>query len=380
MDGAHPAAAAAGARCWPVSSRGALPARAACAVGFDYEVAANAEIDGHGRRARPGAGLRPAARRDHPQPAGRAGRGHHRRRPAWSFVRQRAVHAADPAGGGLPDLPEMPSTAGTIGADLSRPRSSQVVIAAGRDDTLPVLTGVRIEIDGDRLTLAATDRYRLAVRELRWRPERPGCPPSRCVPARTLAETAKSLTGGAQVSVALSTGDGAGAGQGADRLRGQGRGWPTRRAPHHHAAARRGVRQVPLAAARLVRRSAASRDWLVRRGGQAGCPGRAAQHPGAADLHRRPGAARRGHRRRGPGVRVARRASTDAPAEDSRSRSTRRYLLDGLGAVDAETTAVGFTTPKKPASLPGGKESESRPPTATADDFRYLLMPVRLSG
>ena len=50
---------------------------------------------------------------------------------------------------------------------------AQVAIAAGRDDTLPVLTGVRVEIDGERLTLAATDRYRLAVRELPWRPEEP---------------------------------------------------------------------------------------------------------------------------------------------------------------------------------------------------------------
>ena len=44
-------------------------------------------------------------------------------------------------------------------------------MAAGRDDTLPMLTGIRLEIDGARLTLAATDRFRLAVRELDWSPE-----------------------------------------------------------------------------------------------------------------------------------------------------------------------------------------------------------------
>ena len=45
-----------------------------------------------------------------------------------------------------------------------------MAVAVGRDDTLPVLTGIRVEFEGDRLVLAATDRYRLAVRELTWTP------------------------------------------------------------------------------------------------------------------------------------------------------------------------------------------------------------------
>ena len=49
---------------------------------------------------------------------------------------------------------------------------AQVAIAAGRVDTLPQLTGVRVEIEGDQLTLAATDRYRLAVRTLPLAPHR----------------------------------------------------------------------------------------------------------------------------------------------------------------------------------------------------------------
>ena len=64
----------------------------------------------------------------------------------------------------------VPTTAGTVNASEFATAVSQVAIAAGRDDTLPMLTGVRLEIKGDRLTLAATDRYRLAVRELTWNP------------------------------------------------------------------------------------------------------------------------------------------------------------------------------------------------------------------
>src|SRR5947207_8109688 len=69
-----------------------------------------------------------------------------------------------------PTLPDMPATAGTVDAGVFAAAVSQVAIAAGRDDTLPLLTGVRVEIEGSMMTLLATDRYRLAIRELPWRP------------------------------------------------------------------------------------------------------------------------------------------------------------------------------------------------------------------
>ena len=62
---------------------------------------------------------------------------------------------------------------GRSAATCSPRPSRQVAIAAGKDDTLPMLTGVRVEIEGETVTLAATDRYRLAVRELKWQPEQP---------------------------------------------------------------------------------------------------------------------------------------------------------------------------------------------------------------
>src|SRR5439155_21331707 len=83
-----------------------------------------------------------------------------------------------------PSLPEMPEVAGTLGSDAFAAAVSSVAVAAGRDDTLPVLTGVRIEIDGEGVTLAATDRYRLAVRTLRWKPIDPALQATALVPAR----------------------------------------------------------------------------------------------------------------------------------------------------------------------------------------------------
>src|SRR5689334_12035014 len=103
-----------------------------------------------------------------------------------------------------PRLPPMPSTAGTVASADFATAVGQVAIAAGRDDTLPMLTGVRLEIDGARLTLAATDRYRLAVRELDWNPEDPSAEAVQVlVPARTLNDAAKSLAGSTSLTIAL---------------------------------------------------------------------------------------------------------------------------------------------------------------------------------
>ena len=102
-----------------------------------------------------------------------------------------------------PDLPELPQTAGTVDGGALAAAISQVVPAASRDDTLPLLTGVNIEVDGDIMTLAATDRYRLAVRELPWSPARPGRQGEFLVPARTLADAARTMTPGVPVTVRL---------------------------------------------------------------------------------------------------------------------------------------------------------------------------------
>lgn len=110
-----------------------------------------------------------------------------------------------------PALPQMPNATGTVPGEVFASAVQQVAIAAGRDDTLPVLTGVRIEIEGDTVTLASTDRYRFAVREFLWKPENPEASAVALVPAKTLLDTAKALTSGDQVTLALS---GSGAGEG----------------------------------------------------------------------------------------------------------------------------------------------------------------------
>jgi DNA polymerase-3 subunit beta len=52
------------------------------------------------------------------------------------------------------------------------------------------------------------------------------------------------------------------------------------------------------------------------------------------------------------------------------------YLLDGLGALDAPQAELRFTSSTRPAVLAGKETAED----TAGDDYRYLLMPVRLSG
>ncbi|KOV67242.1 DNA polymerase III subunit beta [Streptomyces sp. MMG1121] len=93
-----------------------------------------------------------------------------------------------------PAPPAAPAVYGEVDAAAFATAVGQVAVAAGRDDTLPVLTGVQLRLDGEEMTLSACDRYRYAVRGLGWQPAGPG---GRAVevllPARRLLEVARAL-------------------------------------------------------------------------------------------------------------------------------------------------------------------------------------------
>jgi DNA polymerase III subunit beta len=127
--------------------------------------------------------------------------------------------------GEYPRLPELPRLAGTVDGGVLATAISQVTPAASRDDTLPVITGVNVEINGDVITLVATDRYRLAIRELGWNPARPDTRSTLLVPAKTLADAARMMAPGVQVRIMTRGADRAGArsgsgGQGSQRVQG----------------------------------------------------------------------------------------------------------------------------------------------------------------
>jgi DNA polymerase-3 subunit beta len=105
--------------------------------------------------------------------------------------------------GEYPELPGLPHVAGTVDGGTFGSAIGQVTPAASRDDTLPMLTAVSMELAGEVMTLAATDRYRLAVRDLAWDPHGSPGPLAILVPARTLADAARMMHPGTPVSIML---------------------------------------------------------------------------------------------------------------------------------------------------------------------------------
>ena len=102
-----------------------------------------------------------------------------------------------------PNLPNLPETTGVIASELFATAVNQVAVAAGRDDSLPTLTGIHIDINKESITLAATDRYRLAVREINWTPNDPELTTTALLRARTLADAARTIANTKSVSIAI---------------------------------------------------------------------------------------------------------------------------------------------------------------------------------
>jgi DNA polymerase-3 subunit beta len=106
-----------------------------------------------------------------------------------------------------PALPHIPSTLGVVGAEAFSSAVSQVTLAASKDETNPRLTGVKIEIDGEKISFIATDRYRLAIAELDWIPSSPQVSGSALIRARVLADISKSIVGLGDVTISLTDND-----------------------------------------------------------------------------------------------------------------------------------------------------------------------------
>ena len=106
-----------------------------------------------------------------------------------------------------PPLPNMPAVSGSVSGTHFASAIAQVAIAASRDETLPAFTGVKIDAEGATLTLAATDRYRLAVRELNWSPNSTSLSTHALIPAKFLTDSSKSLAHSESISLAFATGN-----------------------------------------------------------------------------------------------------------------------------------------------------------------------------
>lgn len=103
----------------------------------------------------------------------------------------------------FPNSPEFPEVTATVNTAALQQAVGQVVSSASNDDTLPLLVSVCIEITGDQLTLLATDRYRLALKNLQWSPKDPTYNNRILVRASRLADIVKNLSGESTIDVAI---------------------------------------------------------------------------------------------------------------------------------------------------------------------------------
>ncbi len=262
-----------------------------------------------------------------------------------------------------PALPQMPTATGTVPGEVFASAAAQVAIAAGRDDTLPVLTGVRIEIEGDRVTLASTDRYRFAVREFMWKPEDPEASAVALVPAKTLLDTAKSLTSGDTVTLALSS---SGAGEGLIGFEGAGRRTTTRLLegdlPKYRTLFPTEFNSIAVIETapfvEAVKRVAlvAERNTPVRLSFEQGV---LILEAGSSD-----------------DAQAVERVDANLEGDDISIAFNPTFLLDGLSAIDSPVAQLSFTTSTKPALLSGRPAVDAEANEA----YKYLIMPVRLSG
>ncbi len=263
-----------------------------------------------------------------------------------------------------PTLPSMPTTAGTVLSSEFATAVAQVALAAGRDDTLPMLTGVRLEIDGERLTLAATDRYRLAVRELNWTPHDPSAAGAQVlVPARTLADATKSLAQSNTMTIALSSSGGTG--EGIIGFSGTTNGRASRATTRLLDAAFPAYRSLlPAEWSSVAEVGVAGLVESVKRVAlvaDRNAPVRLEFADGTLTLTA-------GGEDEG---RAEENLEISYEGEPIMTAFNPQFLLDGLGALSSGTARLLFTSSSKPVVLRSD---------ADGNDYTYLIMPVRLPG
>ena len=261
-----------------------------------------------------------------------------------------------------PTIPQVEGETGVLPAEEFSSAVAQVAVAASRDDVTPVITGVQLEITGNSLSLVATDRYRVAIRDIPWESTGSLADITALVPARTMQEIGKTFGHSGNISISITNKD--------DReliaftadnktvtsLLIKGNFPPVKRlfpekvenyAVVNTAELIEATRRVKL----VVEREAALRFTFANNGlTLEAIGGEQAQASETIDAVIS-----------GPDVVVSLKPD---------------FLLDGLGAVHSEFTRIGFTSVENPAK-PGPVliTSQTSKDTPAEDAYRYLLQP-----
>ncbi|MFL6088832.1 MAG: DNA polymerase III subunit beta [Aeromicrobium sp.] len=266
-----------------------------------------------------------------------------------------------------PRLPDMPTASGTVKADEFATAVAQASAAAGRDEMLPLLTGVRLELEGSTVSLMATDRFRASLRDLSWHPERGDASAQALIPARVLGETARSLAGSGDVTIAVSSGEAGDGLIGFEGSVGTGTRRTTTRLLEGDFPRVRQLFQAQsdtvayVATADLV--ESVKRVALVA---ERNTPLRLTFSDGSVLLEAGSG----------DEAQASEAIEATISGPDIAIGFNPNYLLEGLAVVGEPYVHLAFTQHTKPAALSGVPDIGAEPDGA----FRYLIMPVRLQS
>ena len=254
------------------------------------------------------------------------------------------------------DFPRLPDLDGETVRLPAAPLAETIDLvarAASRDEVRPILTGVMVQAEGNRLTMVATDSYRLSVKHTEL--EQPvGQELEANVPARALRELARiiSAEGGDEVELAMPRNQAifkaAGVTLSSRLIEGQFPSWRQlipEAFEHEVRLPREEFLEITRRISQLAQRNAPLR--LAFAEGELTV---AAETPDVGD------------------------ASEAMPApytgEPLEIAFNPQYLIDGADSVASEEVALQLSSPLRPGLL--------RP--VDGDDFSYLVMPIRLNA
>lgn len=263
-----------------------------------------------------------------------------------------------------PNLPVMPAEVGTVDAAVFAAAVAQVAVAAGRDDTLPMMTGVRVEINGGTLAMLATDRYRLAVAELDWAPNAADHTSNMLVPARILHDTTKALGPlGGTITLALSGGVGEGmvglstSGRRVTSRLLDGANYPPVRSLFPKPEDVKSTAVVPVAAlSEVVKRVALVAERTTPVLLSFSTDGLVVEAGGTEE------------------ARASEAMDATFTGDSLTVGFNPQYLIDGLAHLGAQHAHFAFVDPFKPAVI-----CPVQPDGTVIPGYRYLIMPIRVS-
>ncbi|OKL50678.1 DNA polymerase III subunit beta [Boudabousia marimammalium] len=261
-----------------------------------------------------------------------------------------------------PKLPQFPVLSGHIDADKLATAVNQVSIAASRDETLPLLTAIQVDIDGPKMTLMATDRYRLAMREILWHPQDMKMKANALVRAKVLSDVAKTMTSTGEVSLALSDATVPGAARIIGFTAGD-RSTTSNQMDGDYPPVRRLFPESTPIYAVVNRQELLEATRRMKLAAERNTPVRLQFSDGTLSLQAS----------QGDDVQGADALPATIVGENIQTAFNPTYLTEGLSVLTTEYVRMSFTHPSKPAVLTGQETVDGEEDL----DFRYLLMPIR---